>query len=358
MSGPGYRRGDLLGALRHPEALPALSAEEWRMLLPQARSTGVLARIGGALQELQLLDHLPLPVRGHLEAAHALAGENARVLRWEVYRIQRALKDTACPIVLLKGAAYLMRGLPVAKGRMSSDVDIMVPKEKLSMVEAALMRHGWEAIKLGEYDQRYYRSWMHELPPLRHRDRHTVVDVHHTILPESGRLHPDPGHLMASALDLADPQVKTLAAPHMVLHAAVHLFQDGDLEGGLGQVLDLHGLLCHFGSDVRFWNDLVRASQQLDLERPLFYALRYTERLLGTPVPRESFASVAPPPPLTRAIMDLLVTRALVARQPSPSNLATALALWLLYARSHWLRMPPLLLARHLLIKSLHRVHR
>ena len=31
------------------------------------------------------------------------------------------------------------------------------------------------------------------------------------------------------------------------------------------------------------------------------------------------------------------------------------LARWLLYVRSHWLRMPPLLLARHLLRKSLRR---
>ena len=37
------------------------------------------------------------------------------------------------------------------------------------------------------YDQRYYREWMHELPPLLHVRRQTALDVHHAIAPETAR---------------------------------------------------------------------------------------------------------------------------------------------------------------------------
>jgi hypothetical protein len=49
--------------------------------------------------------------------------------------------------------------------------------------------------------------------------------------------------------------------------------------------------------------------------------------------------------------MDLLVPRVLEPRYPTrrPARLSA----WLLFLRSHWLRMPPGLLAAHLLRKGL-----
>jgi hypothetical protein len=41
---------------------------------------------------------------------------------------------------------------------------------------------------------------------------------------------------------------------------------------------------------------------------------------------------------------------------PSAKGTASAFARWLLYVRSHWLRMPPLMLARHLAIKGMRRI--
>ena len=54
------------------------------------------------------------------------------------------------------------------------------------------MAHGWLRMKIDPYDDRYYRVWMHEIPPLRHRERKTEIDLHHTILPRTSRLKPDP----------------------------------------------------------------------------------------------------------------------------------------------------------------------
>jgi hypothetical protein len=297
-----------------------------------------------------LFDLLSPKVRAHLSAATAVAAHHERSIRWEINCVERALKDLEIPVLLLKGAAYAAAVLPPAKGRLASDIDIMVPYPALDRVEAALENAGWEPIKLDPYDQRYYRTWMHELPPLRHRDRRTVVDVHHAILPTSARLGPDPRELWAMASRLDEGLLHVLAPADMVLHSAVHLFYDGDLYRALRGLVDIGDLLTHFGRvEPDFWPGLVPRATALGLGRPLFYALRYCHRLLASPIPRNVMtmaATHAPAPPVT-AVMDRLVPRVLIPRMLHRER-DRGVAAMALYIRSHWLRMPPWLLTRHL----------
>src|SRR3546814_17950409 len=58
-------------------------------------------------------------------------------------------------------------------------------------VEAGLIAAGWEWVKPDPYDDQYYRRWMHEVPPLTHKERDRMIDVHHTILPLTARQTPD-----------------------------------------------------------------------------------------------------------------------------------------------------------------------
>ena len=62
-------------------------------------------------------------------------------------------------------------------------------------------------------------------------------------------------------------------------------------------------------------------------------------------------ASVDAPSRATLAGMDALCARALEPRVGVP-EWEVRTAMWMLYVRSHWMRMPPLLLARHLWIKA------
>ena len=347
----------LLTALSQPGSLAALGAAEWDRLLPRARRAGLLARLDALAGERGLLDRLPPQARAHLTAARAGAEQSARMARWEVNRIRRALADVETPFLLLKGAAYVVAGLPAARGRRCSDVDILVPRARLDAVEAALARHGWEPAKLHAYDQQYYRRWMHELPPLRHKERFTVVDVHHTILPDTSRRPVDGARLLGAARRLGDPGLFVLAPADMVLHVAAHMFQDGTLDGSLRELVDIDDLLRHFAEEPGFWERLVQRGRQLGLERPVFYALHYAAAMLATPVPRSALEA-ARTGRSARAVlwvMDALVPRALLPDGLDGPRAGAGLARWLLYVRSHWLRMPPLLLARHLLRKSVRR---
>lgn len=339
---------------RDPAALAGLSLADWDLLIRQGRAADVVGQIAHACNEgFGLMNIAPQP-RQHLQSAAVLAARQRKELGWEVEQIHAALAAKGLPLVLLKGAAYAMSGSEAACGRLVSDVDILVRRKDLALVESALLQRGWVSASQGTYEQHYYRRWMHEIPPMKHVQRGTVIDVHHAILPPSGRLHPSTEKLLAGARPLAsDPAVQVLGPLDLVLHSAAHLFHEGELEKGLRGLLDIDRLLLEIGDPEQAWHGLVARAGELELQRPLFYALRYAYMLLGTPVPAAALQALeavpgARPPGALLILMDALFLRALRPPHASASDRFTPLARFLIYLRGHWLRMPPWLLTRHL----------
>lgn len=345
----------LLTLLRQPQPAPALTLSQWDLLIRQAQAAGLLAHLATRLAG----QTLPVAVQNHLCAARRLAEAQKRTLRWELHCLCEALSAVPTPIILLKGAAYILGELPAGRGRLVNDLDILVERSALDAVEAALHLYGWVSVCHDAYDQRYYRQWMHELPPMRHVQRMTALDVHHNILPDSARLHPDRHKLLAAAQDIpgAAVGVKILAPADMILHSAVHLFNDGEFGYGLRDLCDLDSLLRHFGAKPGFWEALALRASEMELQRPLYYALQHAERLLNTPLPEgllDQQPGAKPAWPV-RALSHFMFSHGLQPVHPSCSNVATSLARWLLYVRAHYLRMPLHLLIPHLLRKAVKR---
>ena len=179
-----------------------------------------------------------------------------------------------------------MADLPPAQGRLFADIDILVPKAALARTESTLMLHGWISSHHSAYDQRYYRRWMHELPPMTHIRRKSQLDVHHNLLPETARLRTHPDRVIAASQPI--PGFQSLCVPSLedlVLHSATHLFHEGEWGHGLRDLVDLDALLRHGMSRTNWWDDLLRRGRDLGLTGPLGLALRYSAKLLHTPVP-------------------------------------------------------------------------
>jgi len=345
----------VLGALADPVSTIRFEMEDWDLLLRLARSTRLLGRLGACMEEQGLLAQVPSKIMEHFLAAKVLVEHRQRMARWEISCILREVERLDLPITLLKGSAYILAGLPPARGRLLSDIDLLVPAASLDLLENTLLDHGWESVTLEEYDQRYYRTWMHELPPLRHRDRGFEVDIHHTISPLTSRLNPDPEKLFRDSIALANGRLRVLQPVDMVLHSAVHLFYDGEFINGLRDLVDLADLFAHYGDRGGFWGELIQRAREQDLQRPLFYAMRYAQRLLGTDIPAGAMADIGTGAPqrLVLRLMDRLIWLSMVPDHPDFPQRLTAVAQWLLYARSHWLRMPPGLLLKHLMRKQI-----
>ncbi len=348
----------MLQVLRNPQQATGWSGAQWAEVLRKARYCGLTGRLASRLLDEPRVGppFYPDALSEHLQAASRVCrAQQAEVLR-ETRHLDHALSGLEAPVILLKGAAYAAASLPASQGRVFSDVDILVPKAALAKAEALLTLHGWMSTEESDYNQQYYRRWMHELPPMQHIQRGTVLDVHHTILPETARLKPDAGRLIASARHLPGTRVLHVLAPvDMLLHSMTHLFMNDDMTHALRDLSDLEMLLSGLQPDDPVWAELAPRAEELDLGRPLYYALRQLERTLQFAAPRGTVAMACrfAPRPILRAFMDAIWSLALSTPVAPASPLLRDTALGALYLRGHWLRMPPLMLAKHLSIKAL-----
>ena len=328
----------LVSALVDPASTLALDSEEWTGLIACARAESLIGSLAHRLDGLTL----PPSVAVILGDARRSAAQGRTQALWEAEMARRALAGVGAPVILLKGTAYAAAGLDAGLGRSIGDLDILVPHAKLDPVEAALFTAGWEWVKDDPYDQLYYRRWMHELPPLIHRQRDRMIDVHHTILPLTARPRPDAEALIADSIVLPNG-LRILSPADMIVHAAAHLLADGDLAGGLRNLWDIDRLLREFQVAEGFRDRLRASVARHQLAASVARALRLARIIYGTPVD-SAFAGRTRP-------ADRLYARRLLARDGWGRERRKALR-FAFYVRSHWIRMPPLMLARHLLVKA------
>ncbi|WP_158219827.1 nucleotidyltransferase family protein [Ideonella sp. A 288] len=346
---------DLLSGLWVADECPTWSLRDWEDALGQARQCRLQARMALLFQDRGWMDRVPRGPDHYLRNALMAAERQHREVAWEIDCIESALASVDTPVVLLKGAAYLAGGLPAARGRMFSDIDVMVDRPRMADAETALFVAGWIPGRHDAYDERYYRDWMHEIPPLKHVQRGTYIDLHHTIAPPTSRYRVDGSALMARARPLRPGgRLHILCPEDMVLHSAIHLLQEGEFGTGLRDLLDLRELLLHFGADARFWPSLVDRAASLRLAEPLRQVLVQLQRLTGLTWPAEAHDRLVEIEPWGASAKGLSALLTIALRPPHPSSdlPSSPWARWLLYVRSHYVRMPMHQVVPHLVRKA------
>ena len=343
----------LIRIFRQERLLGQLQVAEWNLLISQARQSYVLSKLYYFAEAQQVLNSLPSAVFRHLQSARVHAEKQYRDFSWEVVKLQEAFSNCDYPLIFLKGGGYALAQLPPHKGRLFSDIDLMVPIEAMADAESRLAIYGWLGAKQDAYDQRYYRQWMHEIPPLKHIRRGSVVDLHHNILPRTTAACPNAKLLLEAAVSAkTDSEVMVLSPFDRIVHSATHLFYEGELEHGFRDLLDLHDLLTELRDDERL--ALVDRAKQLGLESPVYYALRYLQLILNMPGLEPAMQKMLNNGFSSKGLwlMDRLFCRALLPDHASCNDRFTQLARSVLYFRAHWLRMPWYLLLPHLSRKA------
>lgn len=322
----------------------------WEQLLRIARASGLHARLAEANLHNATITAV---VRRHLLSSARIAAYRAQLVRAELFHLT-PLAAGDFPVIVLKGGAYLLQHRRIATGRFVSDVDLLVPADHLRTMEGRLRSAGWQAEKLAPYDERYYRDWSHETPPMRFPGHSLEVDLHHAITPITGSLAFDPASLFERSEPIPGTPFRALCPEDQVLHACLHCFHDGELDLRLREVVDIDGLLRAFAEREGFWDGLAERARELGLQRPLWYGLHFARAWLSCPVPSAILEALPAPSPLNRRVMAALVPVAMYPSDPDfPPAFSVRLARVLMRIRYHLLRMPLHLLAPHLARKSL-----
>jgi Uncharacterised nucleotidyltransferase len=340
-----------LPALREPQRVLRWTLAEWEIVIRLARRLRLLARLASTIDAASLLGELPTPVQRHLVAELQLSHWRLASLRWALSAVADAVGGRDFPLVLLKGAAYVGQSLPLAAGRLPSDVDVLVPRENIADAQQRLERAGWQEIELDDHDRHYYHALSHEAPPMHHPAHRIELDLHHNILPPVARTHVDASLLLARLQPTGWPAWQVLHPVDQVLHSAAHLFLDSEARDRVRDLVDLDGLFRHFFALPCFWDDLSARATALGLIEPLALATHFCSNWLGTPLP-VSFATQVKargPSALRRTWLLPMWTQILTpAGLDRSAQWQQTVAAMLMLARYHSNRMPLHLLIPHL----------
>lgn len=345
----------LLSLLADPLQAQQPTLAEWDRLVRLARLGSVASVLHSRYEVSGALDMLPAPVARQLRSERTVAEYRIRMTHWNLQHLAEVLGPLGTELVLLKGSAYVAQDAPWGRGRLTSDVDLLVRASEIGRAENALRAAGWRFGEISDYDERYYREWSHELPPLMHPERPQPVDLHHTILPVTSRLRPVADALFDASVPLPGTVFRVLAPEDQVLHTCCHLFEDSDMWHQLRDLVDLDAMLRLGADRPDFDEGLAQSVARHGLHRPLHYGLRYAHRFLGTPIPREAAreaARRARTTAATQALMDALVVRSLLPAEPDrATRVSRRWAKRALKVRQLARRFPPRLLALHLWTK-------
>lgn len=316
----------LVQVLRDPAQAGRLNAEGWNRLLAAARAERLIGTLAYRLDDVAVPD----PARLVLTDAKRDTAREGQQALWEADRAADAMRGLDVKPILLKGTAYVAADLRAGQGRFIGDLDILVPRDAMPAVERALIAAGWEWVKEDPYDDAYYRQWMHELPPMIHVERDRMIDVHHTVLPLTARQTPDAAAMIADAIPITNG-LYILSAEDRIVHSVAHMLADGDMQGGLRNLWDIHCLLPDADSAA-----LEARAARHGLARHVGQARRLAGALYGDGA--------------RLTLWDRLVRARLLARNGWGQE-SRKLLVFAFYIRSHWLRMPPAMLMRHLWTK-------
>ncbi|MFZ5624622.1 MAG: nucleotidyltransferase domain-containing protein [Gemmatimonadota bacterium] len=323
----------VLALLRDVDQARHFDAAAWNLVLPQLRHARLLAHVAALLQQRPWWGELPDALRRQCDAALVVAEAQRRSLVWEVGELARAFGAAGIPFVVLKGGAYVLAGVPPGLGREMSDLDVLVPHERLTEVRSTLLAHGWTIAEEDPENRRYFEQWQHQLPAFRHVVRRTMLDVHHHLIAPTGRFRSDAAAVLRDAVKAPGHEVLLPSPPDLILGAAAHFVRNKDGGSAIRDVLDGHELLECAGGDPDFWARLLARARETGLGRPLWFLLLAREVLLGSAPPpevREVIAGIGAPAPVG-AVLALLLRRGLVPDAVARPDAGTRLARKVLY---------------------------
>jgi hypothetical protein len=276
-------RHPFLAAWTDPASALGWGVREWADLLPRFRGAGLLAHFGERLKLAGVsAEGFPLAVRRQLAAAAASAAARARSTRWECGELALLLPAAETPMMVLKGASYLLTGSLPGRGRFLSDIDLLVPREALSAVERQLAAGDWVPADKADGDARYFQQWLHQLPAYRHRVRHSMLDLHHTIIAPWGGHVVDTEALLAAAVPTGVGRLLAPSPLDRCLIVAAHFVRSEAGSGAFRDLLDLDELIAEAIPAGEPLDALEARAREVGLWRALSFATHCAAALFGT----------------------------------------------------------------------------
>ncbi len=296
-------RQKLVAALRGQLDLKTLSLHDWDSLLLVATHLELVSQLATSISSAPSAPTIPPEVALTLDNARQLVAFNHKHHDFEFQFLQRIAAASKTRPVLLKGSAYIATKERWADGRKTGDIDLLLTKSNLQQFERELECSGYKTSEvLSALDRRYYRKWLHELPPYTHTYRGVEIDVHFRLLPVADpKSFPIEDWVERSVSLNEMPPFRVLDPVDQVLHAIINLGHVGEFRRATRDAWDISCLTSSRvipdsdapdkeRSDERTvagfdWQELHRRTLRLNLQKTVANVLLLCDELVGLSIP-------------------------------------------------------------------------
>ncbi|MBC7004722.1 nucleotidyltransferase family protein [Photobacterium sp. BZF1] len=345
----------LVDVLASPIVLDKLTLSELSSILSEARYHNMVSQLYYLSKSYNIYNSLPEKFQQHLYSSFLIYDNQRKKFQSEVNSIEETLTPLGIELIYLKGGAYHLQDITMLKGRLMSDLDILVREDALIKAEQQLKRNGWVSVEVSDYDDNFYRNWSHEIPPLKNFLSQVELDLHFNILPKTIKESPGSNILFKQSVPIEkNPMIRTLTPAAMIVHSSIHLFHESEFYKGTRDLYDLVLLIQSFEHEEDFWGAIIRLQQEIGNGVSVYYALRYCNKIykLETPDYVKDFYDNFKPDPLTLLILDYCFTQVFTNHYPIHRGFFHKVCELILYSRGHLKRMPLKLLVPHFIKKT------
>jgi hypothetical protein len=269
--------------------LEMLSSSDWNVLITESDRYQVAPLLYHRLRTFHSEIPIPANVMARLRHIYLQSVADAMHRYRKLGKVLGLLRHANIPVIVLKGAhlAELVYGNIAL--RPMSDVDVLVHKDDLMRVEAALLGMGYAPAECRRQIAKDICHFVYGLP-----NGELFVEVHWNFLPSMYRFKIDiDGQWERSRQAIiAGVEVSVLCPEdlllYLCLHASKHLF-----EMGLKPLYDIFETIRYYGKEID-WKQVQLRGEQSGEAKCVYLTFRLAGELLGASVPDDLMKAIKP----------------------------------------------------------------
>ena len=335
--------------IAEPQKTQLLSASDWEILLWILDTARLEAWLFAQIKQHSTSCILPPTVVSRLTSATIYAERQQQQVRFECQTIASLLAEKQIEPLFLKGAAYVISSQFYSAGRVCSDIDALVQHNDLETSERHLKMNMWLSQEVDDYDDKYYREYAHEIPPMMQSERGTVLDLHHNLfLPVSGRA---PNISQFWALRTRNENgLSTLKPAAALVHSMIHLLMNEEVTYGLRDCLDMQSIIDTHNSES-FWLEVSTLVVDNDFTHEYQLLLLLLDSLFGRETVKQQILAQQITADTKTRFWLWCYRKAVMPDHPQLCNPYAGVARAAVYCRGHSQKMPLATLLKHSTVK-------
>ena len=259
---------------------------DWESVAKIAGNHSIVQALYPALVGKNLIDQIPNEFISYLQELNQLNCKRNSLMQSQLMDAVSVINDLDIKPILMKGAAHFFLDTFSDKGeRLLTDLDVLVPNDKITLVSNSLIKSGYKYIE----DKMAFIETHHHYPPLIKNGECAMIELHRDLMFHEQQ-HVFPTNLAwDKSVDITLPnqsKAKVLIPTYRVFHSFLHsavvdrLHQKGYIE--IRQLHELARTQLMYGSDID-WEEMLALAHEYDIDRQLCANLYSAVKFMNFP---------------------------------------------------------------------------